>query len=433
MAAQAALARRQLGSWFAPGALLSVAWAGLVLGTVLAAPDYRIWPGALWFLLMTSTAHLGGLLAQGVLRRVRPLRAAGPVPALEFRYRMPLIVLSSALGMIGLVALAASQGRGPLALFSPAEVPKLAHAFASARYSDLDFREPTAFLMFSVLLYFAAYLSGTLWAETRSRRQRVLALLPLFVATLETVVSGARTPVVGALINWAAAYLATRICLGKADFALLSVRSLIAGALALCLLTVLYVFVQLARVGALQVAVADRPPVSLSLALADARNQYVGHVPAFCGWLASHWDVGETPGLGRYDFDGPAGWLGVRVSRIPEEIHVSADPDEPVTNVYGMFRALALDWTLPGSALVLLLLTLLASLAYAAVRGGQARVIPLLVWYYQMTFYVTNSAFRNTVADGGLAMFGLYCLFAMSGNITGAVINGCGEAPPSPA
>jgi hypothetical protein len=433
MAAQAALARRQLGSWLAPGALFSIGWAGLVIGTLVAAPDYRIWPGVLWFLLMTSTAHLGGLLAQGVLRHIGALRPARPALAAEFRYRMPLIVLSSVLGMLGLVVLVASQGKGPLALFSPTQIAKLAPAFTGARYTDPDYEEPAAFLLLSVLLYFAAYLSGTLWAETRSWRRRLVALLPLFVVTLETMVLGASTAFMGLLINWVAAYLAARLCLGKVDFVVVSLRNLLGGLLALCLFTGFYLLVHLIRMDAFQFVDADRPPVSSRFLLAVARNQYVGHVSAFSGWLANHWDAWETPGLGRYDFAGPVGWLGVRVTRSPEAIHVSADPDEPVTNVYGLFRPLALDWTLPGSALVLLLLTLLASLAYAVVRGGRPRAIPLLVWYYQMAVYVTGPPFTQTVFDGGLVLFGLYCLFAVSGNATGAAVNGCGEAPHPPA
>ena len=59
---QANLARNQLGSWLAPGAFFGLMWAVVGVLSLSIAPELRIWPGILWILFMSCTAHLGGLL-----------------------------------------------------------------------------------------------------------------------------------------------------------------------------------------------------------------------------------------------------------------------------------------------------------------------------------------------------------------------------------
>ena len=59
---QTNLARNQLGSWLAPGAFFGLMWAVVGVLSLSIAPEFRIWPGILWVLFMSCTAHLGALL-----------------------------------------------------------------------------------------------------------------------------------------------------------------------------------------------------------------------------------------------------------------------------------------------------------------------------------------------------------------------------------
>src|SRR5208282_6701133 len=89
MIAQAQLARRQLGSWLAPGALFCLTWTTATVSCLLIAPEYRIWPGVLWVFFMTCTAHLGGALASP-----EPAGLAEPEPQEPVRQppRFPLLL-----------------------------------------------------------------------------------------------------------------------------------------------------------------------------------------------------------------------------------------------------------------------------------------------------------------------------------------------------
>ncbi len=152
----------------------------------------------------------------------------------------------------------------------------------------------------------------------------------------------------------------------------------------------------------------------LKYSVGAARVQFVGYAAAFSRWFGENWDVWQAPGLGRYSFDGPAGWLGYHVVRNVEEIDVSPNRANALTNVYSMLRNMAFDWTLPGSSIFFLILSTLASLAYVKVCGHNARYIPLVVLYYQIALYVTGFALRTTVTDVAWVLFAGY-LWLVSG------------------
>ena len=79
-----------------------------------------------------------------------------------------------------------------------------------------------------------------------------------------------------------------------------------------------------------------------------------------------------------------------------------------------MFRHMALDWTLPGSALFLFLISVGASLAYTRVRAGSVACIPFTAMFYWIALRVTDFALRSTVSDVAWVMFALYLWIACS-------------------
>ena len=78
-----------------------------------------------------------------------------------------------------------------------------------------------------------------------------------------------------------------------------------------------------------------------------------------------------------------------------------------------MLRHMALDWTLPGSAVFLFFMSLFASLAYARVRAGSVACIPFTAMFYFIAMYVTGFALRTTVSDVAWVMFALYLWYCM--------------------
>jgi len=421
MIVQAQLARRQLGGWLAPGALFCLTWTTATVSSLLIAPEYRIWPGVLWVFFMTCTAHLGGLLVTA-----EPAALIGPEPEEPIRtppvfpLLLPLLCVSAALEVAGVLYLVQTIGKNFHSLLSLNGLSEVSSHFSGARYTDPDYREPTLFLLSQAFIDFAGFLGGALFAQTRSKTRRAIALVPVPVVILATMVLGARTTVVNFALCWVSAYCAVRAYAGYASPWRSARRAFTWLAPVMVTFTAFYVGVQWLRMNAFpdNQAVAaiseQREDESLDHALDTARNQYVGYIGAFSGWLSENWDRSDTPGLGVNSFDGPAGWFGYKIVRNPEPVQLTPGVSASETNIFSMFRHMALDWTLPGSALFLFLISVGASLAYTRVRAGSVACIPFAAMFYWIALRVTDFALRSTVSDVAWVMFALYLWIASS-------------------
>ncbi len=425
MIAQAQLAKRQLGGWLAPGALFCLAWTTATVSSLLIAPEYRIWPGVLWIFFMSCTAHLGGVLVT-----TEPATLIGPEPEQPIRtppafpLLLPMLCVSAALPVVGALYLVHTIGRDSGWLLSLSGLGEVATYFSTARYTNPDYQEPALFLVSFAFIYFAGCLGGALFAQTRSRMRRAIALVSVLPAILGTLVIGSRAVAVAFGICWVAAYCAVRAYSGYRSPWRNAKRAYSWMVVAMAAFTGFYIAVMLLRTNTF----SESPVVtaineqqedeSLSYALDCAKNQYVGYVAAFSRWFSENWDRSETPGFGIYSFDGPARWLGYNLARLPEPIQLTPGVSSSETNIFSMLRQMAFDWTLPGSAVFLFLMSVFASLAYERVRAGSIACIPFTAMFYWVAMYVTGFAMRNTIIDVSWAMFALYLWIACSAGLS---------------
>ncbi len=418
MILQAQLARHQLGSWLAPGAIFCLAWTTATVSCLIIAPEYRIWPGILWIFFMTCTAHLGGTLVRAESPGLTQPRAREPIrQPLKFPLLLPILCISAALGIAGELYLVSTIGRDFSSLFSLGQMSEISSYFAGARYTDAAYHEPAGFLVSQILVYFAGYLGGAVFALTRSRRRRAIALIPIAPAILGSLLIGARSIAVTFGMCWVAAYCVIRAHAGDKAPWRRGARAVAAMALAMVAFTGFFVITQSVRMGLFGTSAigwAATGDSTIAYGLASAKNEYVGYIAAFSDWFSRNWDVWQTPGFGVNSFAGPAGWLSDQVAHFVEPIQLSPD-DATLTNVFSIFRMMALDWTLPGSAVFMLLMSLLASIAYARVRAGSVACIPFVALFYLIALYVTGFALHTTVADAAWLMFAVYLWIACSG------------------
>ncbi len=426
MLAQAQLARRQLGGWLAPGALFCLVWTTATIVSLLIAPEYRIWPGVLWIFFMTCTAHLGGALASTESAELAEPEPREPIrrPP-RFPLLLPLLCASAVLGSASELYLLHSIGRDFSSVLSLRELSEVSSRLTGARYTDPGYREPTGYLVLQTFVYLGGNLAGVVFAQTRSRTRRGVALVAILPALLGTLVAGAKSVAVGFGMCWIAAYCAVRVYTGYTSPWRSARRAYGAMALALVAFTGFFVVVQSIREDLFEHPFewATKRDRVVSYSLSSAKNQYVGYIAAFSDWSSRNWDVWETPGLGIYSFDGPAGWFGYEVVRNPEPIQLSPESEASLTNIFSMFRQMALDWTLPGSAVFLFLMSVFATFAYARVRAGSVACIPLTAIFYWIALYVAGFALRSTVTDASWLMFATYLWLACSA---------AGEPEPAP-
>src|SRR5208282_2877279 len=98
---------------------------------------------------------------------------------------------------------------------------------------------------------------------------------------------------------------------------------------------------------------------AIAYSLSITKTHYVGYIASFSDWFSRNWDIWVPPEFGINSFHGPAGWLGYGVGAPRfDEVEILPGSDTTLTNVYSMFRHMALDWTLPGSAVFLFLMSL---------------------------------------------------------------------------
>ncbi len=427
---QVSLARNQLGSWLAPGAFFGLMWAAVGVLSLLLVPELRIWPGILWILFMSCAAHLGGLLVWSDESRSHKTVPSVAVASqgLALPLALPILLASASIGTAGVVYLLSSSGWSLSSLSSVNGLSAIALQFSGTRYSDPNYREPTPFLVMSVFIYVAGYLGGLIFARGGSRLVKLAAFAGLVPTLLEMFVLGARTCLIAFTICWIASYLATRAYVGERRLWRNWRRALATMGSGLMVLTGLYVTVQLTRMGTFAPGLTsgstqgEVEELLVKFSLRAAEVQYVGYTAAFSRWFSESWDVWHAPGLGLYAFDGPAGWFGYKVDRNPDEINLSpyASAEKSYnTNVYSVLRPMALDWTLPGSSIFILILSALASLAYAKVCGHNAGYIPLIVLFYEISLYVTGFALRNTVIDAAWVLFACYLWLTSSAELRG--------------
>jgi hypothetical protein len=144
--------------------------------------------------------------------------------------------------------------------------------------------------------------------------------------------------------------------------------------------------------------------------LATAKSAYMGSMAVFSRWFEENWDRVPTPTLGEYTFASALQWLHPDKSYARfEEQEVSPDPNAPTTNVCTIYRVLGEDFTLPGSALLLLLFGMLGGWAYGSVRRGAFQRVPYLAVYYQVAFVsLTGFSMRETTLQVALVLFLLF-------------------------
>ena len=267
---------------------------------------------------MSCTAHLGGLLvwsgesSSDWTPAAEEVASQGPPLPLA----LPLLLASVVLGTAGVVYLASSSGQSLRSFLSISGASMIMTYFSASKYSDPDYREPAVALALSVFIYLAGYLGGMIFSRNGSSLERLAAISGVVPALLETFLVGSRTGLISFVIIWIASWCATRAYIGERRVWRNWRRALTTLGSGLIALTGLYVTVQMARMGTF---VSRQNPVStqseeilLKHSVGAAKVQFVGYAAAFSRWFGENWDVWQAPGLGRYSFDGPAGWLGYR-------------------------------------------------------------------------------------------------------------------------
>ncbi|MGH7842297.1 MAG: O-antigen polymerase [Candidatus Binataceae bacterium] len=408
---QVVLATIQFRSWQAPGAFFALLWTIFVAACLIVAPEYKIWPGVIWFFLMSCVVQLGATAGKAC---VGSSSARSRTRALSVRALRWGVSICTVLGIIGVEILLRSVGRGFSTLISPTDLFVTGIVFSYERYAVAGFREPAGFVALLTFIYFGAYLSGALFVVAERARTRAATMLIAVPALLVGLTLTTRGPLLVTAVNWAAAYLTISIWRGREKaFVLLDYRRSVAIGAAIVGLILVYVGLQSIRNGDVIREHAKRES-QVEWGLANAKSAFVGSLPAFSHWFEDKWDVGTPQTWGAYAFATDLQWLGVPSENF-SEVPVSPDLDAPPTNMFTIYRIFAQDFGVPGSALFMLLFGILGGWAYESVKRGNLASAPFLIVFYQISFIsLTGFGLRGTTLQGAFLLLIIFMWWASS-------------------
>jgi hypothetical protein len=419
MVALALVARRGMGSWFAPGAFFALVWTGHVLLSLIDL-DFNPWAGAVWWIAFTcAVVAIGSKLGMTIGDSTLSDRAAGAARRLIFYYPEHMIVVST----IG------------------ATVYTVLSLFIGVDISIPGERPPMLFQLLLPFHFAGPLLAGAIFSsKSLTGWRRLLTLLPLLPPAALSLLWTGRTAIVAPIISWGAAYIAVQILLRRGKLPVFTVRTLTAiavvGVSFFTLAIVLDTFRMVrGEASGVQEQVGAYVDV-LSLEQISARWDrshagFVGHVYSFSYYFIDAWRYPPSPHGGTIVFAAPLDLLGLGGERYPyEEFELAKDV---YSNIFTMFRNPIDDFGLWGSLVWWFGLSVVQGWAFSAVGRGRAVPIVLLTWFYVDVSLIGGFFFRyNSIILSYVLAFAGMCFFARVEHDTGAVdANGRPERSPS--
>lgn len=380
-------ARKLLGSWMHPGAMLLLLWSFVFISTSLFAADYyfSFFGG---FLLYTQIVSflLGSTVGSYSLKEhVKDVKS---VVTLEFQVKgLTWILLAGIVcGFLAVAFVLATQGVSIGSFTDIDELAETAHDFSVARYED-DYRMPVLARLLLSFNYVAVSLSGLavgagralVWREGGVRR-RLLLLVPLIPQVVLAVVMTTRAQVLFEMVVWFAFYLAASVYVkDRSVHRLFSFKKVFFISLVGVFVLVLFVSLQFLRGG---ITDFDR----IWDILEHIRKWPFGSIAGFSVWadMSSFSD----PSFGAYTFTGIFDLLGIKQRDTGLYSDYVDLGDGSYGNVYSVFRGIIQDFGVVGACFFLVFSGVLGGRTYAmAMRGSKISAVSLLAAFYMAVIW----------------------------------------------
>lgn len=376
------VARRMQGTWVSPGAFFALFWATLTWMALIVAPDFEVWPVAVWAIVGAVIAVNIGTLIGGTLWSSAPSSDPPQRPSLPGVRSLAL--LGAGLGLLAIALLLKSLGQSASLFLSPAALAELGKQIASSRY-EAGYVEPLPIRILMTGNYFAVMMGGCLAGLHPGRRGP--AVWGGFVPAIAfSALTTARAGVLFCLVLWIGAYLAAGVHARRDLGQLLSRRTLIWGGLGLPTLVAGATLLQLSRYG----LGFD----GLLYVLDRLRIWIAGFLAGFAAWLHTGADSLGTSG-GAFTFAGIFNLLGISSRTIGLYADFVYVKDGYESNIYTAFRGIFEDFGILGGGLTLLLFGVIGGVAYGGLRRGKIFWLPPLALFYGLILFSHITSMLN--------------------------------------
>ena len=381
--------RISLNSWFAPASIFSTLWFSLLSATLLAAPEFPIYPLGLWYILGVSIAlTLGSLIVpKNLLPDSEKYNSIESVKLFFFNrsnFILILIVLFCLITIVGIIILllfGIKRYELNINIFSLISLP-------SQFYDDRDagillipwyIRYLTYFIMPSSLL------SGIL-VPFQQYPRKIICHLPIILAIFIGMVYTTRATILFSIILFLSGIFSSYIILKKDDKIFLNTKSFFASVSIFSFLVFSWIFLQWLRGG------ADSNFLLYPL-MNTIKSAVLGSTTVFTTWLQNYKQ--HSLAFGLYTFAGPMDIIGLNERQLGFYTEFVSLPNG-YSNIYTAFRGLIHDFTLNGSILICFFIGILSQLSYQRCRDGNIIwIIPLSIVFAFTLFSPFISVFSS--------------------------------------
>ena len=381
--------RISLNSWFAPASIFSTLWFSLLSATLLAAPEFPIYPLGLWYILGVSIAlTLGSLIVpKNLLPDSEKYNSIESVKLFFFNrsnFILILIVLFCLITIVGIIILllfGIKRYELNINIFSLISLP-------SQFYDDRDagillipwyIRYLTYFIMPSSLL------SGIL-VPFQQYPRKIICHLPIILAIFIGMVYTTRATILFSIILFLSGIFSSYIILKKDDKIFLNTKSFFASVSIFSFLVFSWIFLQWLRGG------ADSNFLLYPL-MNTIKSAVLGSTTVFTTWLQNYKQ--HSLAFGLYTFAGPMDIIGLNERQLGFYTEFVSLPNG-YSNIYTAFRGLIHDFTLTGSILICFFIGILSQLSYQRCRDGNIIwIIPLSIVFAFTLFSPFISVFSS--------------------------------------
>ncbi len=371
----AAFARRQLGA-LAPAAFFSAYWGVILLSTLLLTPDFYVWWGAVWLILVFAIAVHVGTVSGWSLAGLSTTSLRTPPDRCDVEYKLvagpEILIGCTLLALLALPVILASRGYTVVDLFRPTMIISMARDYSEARYAR-GYDSPLVARLLTTFAFLGAAFSG-LWLLTSRGWRRLLAILPFVPVTIQAMLLTTRATLLFPVFLCAGSYLSAAV-LRRTRVRLWSVRGLIGLATAVVLAIGVFVALQMLR-DALTLE-------TISTAWDKARVSFFGSPAVFSRWFEREWMVDRSPTWGAYNVAGIFEILGL--GQRQQGLYAVALPvgsQGQTSNVYTSFRALIDDFTVLGALGICFGFGVAAGFCHRKVLSGRRFYVPVLALFY---------------------------------------------------
>ena len=395
--------RISLNSWFAPASVFSTLWFSLLSATLLAAPEFPIYPLGLWYILGVSIAlTLGSLIVpKNLLPDSEKYNSIESVKLFFFNrsnFILILIVLFCLITIVGIIILllfGIKRYELNINIFSLISLP-------SQFYDDRDagillipwyIRYLTYFIMPSSLL------SGIL-VPFQQYPRKIICHLPIILAIFIGMVYTTRATILFSIILFLSGIFSSYIILKKDDKIFLNTKSFFASVSIFSFLVFSWIFLQWLRGGA-------ESDFLLYAIINTIKSAVLGSTTVFTTWLQNYKQ--NSLAFGLYTFAGPMDIIGLNERQLGFYTEFISLPNG-YSNIYTAFRGLIHDFTLTGSILICFFIGILSQLSYQKCRDGNIIwIIPLSI-YFAFTLF---SPFISIFSSNSVTMSWIISYFVL--------------------